>query len=81
MPVRGAVRTVKTSSGATAVHIVWSSSGGSRKIEHLGSAHSDLEVEALKVAAAKRLAGDQGELELGIEVPVDVAAGGDEVFR
>lgn len=32
------VRTVKTSSGATAVQIVWSWHKGSRSIEHLGSA-------------------------------------------
>jgi DNA-binding FadR family transcriptional regulator len=63
------VRTVKTSSGATAVQIVHSSTRGSRKIEHLGSARSDLEVEALKIAAAKRLAGDQEALDLGIELP------------
>ncbi|MFZ2501352.1 MAG: IS1634 family transposase [Nocardioides sp.] len=68
------MRTVKTSSGATAVQIVHSSTRGSRKIEHLGSAHSDLEVEALKIAAARRLAGDQDELDLGIEVPAEVAA-------
>lgn len=68
------VRTVRTSSGATAVQIVWSSARGSRRIEHLGSAHSELEVEALKIAAARRLAGDQGELDLGIEVPAQVAA-------
>ena len=67
------VRTVKTASGATAVQIVYSSRRGSRKIEHLGSAHTDEEVEALKVAAAKRLAGDQGELDLGIELPAEVA--------
>ena len=68
------VRTVKTSSGATAVQIVHSSARGSRKIEHLGSAHTDQEVQALKIAAAKRLAGDQDELDLGIELPVEVAA-------
>ena len=68
------VRTVKTYSGATAVQIVWSSTRGSRKIEHLGSAHTDLEIEALKIAAAKRLAGDQDELDLGLEVPAEVAA-------
>jgi len=68
------VRTVKTSSRATAVQIVHSSRKGSRKIEHLGSAHSDEEVAALKIAAAKRLAGDQDELDLGIELPVEVAA-------
>ena len=32
-------RTVKTASGATAVQIVYSSRRGSRKIEHLASAH------------------------------------------
>jgi hypothetical protein len=68
------VRTVPTSSGATAVQIVYSSRRGSRKIEHLGSAHAAAEVEALKIAAAKRLAGGQGELDMGIELPVEVAA-------
>ena len=41
------VRTVKTSSGATAVQIVWSSRRGSRQIEHLGSAHDGAQVEVL----------------------------------
>ena len=53
------VRTVKTASGATAVQIVWSSRRGSRQIEHLGSAHDEAEVEALKAAAAQRLAAGQ----------------------
>ncbi len=39
------VRTVKTASGATAVQIVYSSHRGSREIEHLGSAHDDVELE------------------------------------
>jgi len=60
------VRTVKTSSGATAVQIVWSSRKGSRSIEHLGSAHDDVELAALKAAAAERLAAGQTELDLGI---------------
>jgi hypothetical protein len=42
------VRIVKTASGAIAVQIVWSTRRGSRQIEHLGSAHDDAEVEALK---------------------------------
>ena len=62
------VRTVKTSSGATAVQIVYSSHRGSREIEHLGSAHSGAEVELLKAAAQQRLAGGQGELDLGLAV-------------
>ena len=53
------VRTVKTASGATAVQIVWSSRRGSRKIEHLGSAHDEAELAALKAAAAQRLAAGQ----------------------
>jgi Transposase DDE domain len=60
------VRTVKTASGAIAVQIVWSTRRGSRKIEHLGSAHDDGEVEALKAAARQRLAEGQGALELGL---------------
>ena len=60
------MRTVKTSSGATAVQIVWSSRRGSRRIEHLGSAHDDAELEALKAAAAQRLAEGQQVLDLGL---------------
>ena len=40
------VRTVKTSSGATAVQIVRSWRKGSRSIEHLGSAHDEVELAA-----------------------------------
>jgi hypothetical protein len=60
------VRTVKTSSGATAVQIVWSSRRGSRSIEHFGSAHDEAGVAALKAAAAQRLAAGQAELDLGV---------------
>jgi hypothetical protein len=62
------VRTVKTSSGATAVQIVYSSHRGSREIEHLGSAHDGAQVELLKAAARQRLAAGQGELDLGLPV-------------
>jgi hypothetical protein len=61
------VRTVRTASGATAVQIVRSSRGGTRKIEHVGSAHDDAELEALKAAAAQRLPAGQGELDLGLD--------------
>ena len=61
------VRTVKTASGAIAVQIVWSMRRGSRQIEHLGSAHDDAEVEALKAAARQRLAEGQGTLDLGLQ--------------
>ena len=59
------VRTVKTSSGGTAVQIVYSFHRGSREIEHLGSAHSDAEVELLKAAARQRLAAGQDD-DLGL---------------
>jgi hypothetical protein len=70
------VRTVRTASGATAVQIVYSSRRGSRDIEHVGSAHNEAELEALKAAAAQRLAGGQGllDLDLGVDAAVDVAA-------
>jgi Transposase DDE domain len=69
------VRTVRTGSGATAVQIVHGSRRGARDIEHLGSAHDAQAVEALKAVARQRLAGGQGELELGVDVGA-VAAGG-----
>jgi hypothetical protein len=59
------LRTVKTSSGATAVQIVHSSHRVSRDIEHIGSAHDDVELELLKWAALQGLAAGQGVLELG----------------
>jgi hypothetical protein len=61
------VRTVKTRSGAIAVHIVWSSRRGSRRIEHLGSAHNESELEALKAAGRQRLAEGQGAFDLGLD--------------
>ena len=36
-------------SGTSAVQVVWSS--GLREIEHIGSAHDEAEIEALKTAA------------------------------
>ena len=68
------IRTVKTSSGARAVQIVYSNRGGKRTMEHVGSAHDDGELELLKDAARQRISAGQGELELpGLEEP---AAGG-----
>jgi hypothetical protein len=61
------MRTVKTTSGATAVQVVWSSRRGSREIEHLGPAHDEAELEALKAAAQQRIAAGQLELGLGLE--------------
>jgi Transposase DDE domain len=61
------VRTVKTASGATAVQIVYSFHRGSRQIEHVGSAHSQAELELLKAAARQKLAAGQGVLDLGLD--------------
>lgn len=51
------------------MQIVWSSRKGSRQIEHLGSAHTEAQVEALKAAADQRLAGGQQSLDLGLDRP------------
>lgn len=61
------IRTVRTSSGATAVQIVHSNHHGKRDIEHVGSAHSPAEVELLKAVARQRMTAGQGELDLGLE--------------
>ena len=61
------VRTVKTASGARAVQIVYSRRKGSRRIEHIGSAHDDAELEVLKAVARQRIAAGQGELDLGLD--------------
>jgi len=61
------MRTVKTTSGVIAVQVVWSSRRGSRETEHLGSAHDEAELEALKAAAQQRTAAGQLELALGLE--------------
>lgn len=61
------VRTVKTASGARAVQIVHSSRRGSRDIEHIGSAHDEAALEALKAVARQRLAAGQPELDFGLD--------------
>jgi hypothetical protein len=61
------VRTVRTTSRRRR---------GSRRIEHLGSAHSDAEVAALRLFAAERIAAGQDELDLGLAAgsgPLEVA--------
>ena len=69
------VRTVRTASGATAVQIVYSNRRGARTIDHIGSAHSPVEVEALRAVAAQRLAHGQDELDLGLEAAAAVSGG------
>jgi hypothetical protein len=59
------VRTVKTSSGAIAVQIVHSYHRGSREIEHIGSAHDEVQLELLKAVAQQRLHAGQDSLDFG----------------
>jgi hypothetical protein len=59
------VRTVRTASGTTAVRIVHSAHRGSRDIEHIGSAHDDIQLEVLKVVARQRLTAGKDQLDLG----------------
>jgi len=70
------VRTVKTASGATAVQIVHSNRRGARTIDHIGSAHSPEEIEALRAVAVQRLAHGQDELELGLGMAAAASSGG-----
>jgi hypothetical protein len=56
------------------VQIVHSQHRGSREIEHIGSAHTDADVELLKAVARQRLAAGQGELDL--RLPGSPANGG-----
>ena len=55
-----------TASGATAVQIIHSYAGGTTSMEHLGSAHNDVELAALKAEAQRRIQGD--ELDLGLDL-------------
>jgi hypothetical protein len=54
------------------VQVVWSSRRGSRRIEHLGSAHGADELAALTVVAAQRIVAGQQQLELGLDAGVAV---------
>ena len=46
---------------------MYSSHRGSRDIEHIGSAHDEVELELLKAVARQRLAAGQGVLDLGLD--------------
>src|SRR3954453_21283298 len=70
------VRTVRTASGARAVQIVWSSCRGARRIEHIGSAHDDAELTALKAAAEQRITEGQQQLDLGLDFDAAAVSGG-----
>jgi Transposase DDE domain len=53
------IRTVKTGSGATAVQIAYKEHGRIVRIDHIGSAHTEEDLETLIVLARKRLVGAQ----------------------
>lgn len=69
------IRTVQTASGARAVQIVYSRRNGSRQIEHIGSAHDDVELELLKTVARQRISAGQGELDLGLDALAEAGGG------
>jgi hypothetical protein len=54
--------------------VVWKSRRGSREVEHLGSAHTDAEVELLKAVGAQRIAAGQDELPLEVAAALEPAA-------
>jgi hypothetical protein len=56
------IRKVKTSSGATAVQIASKVKGRIVKVIHIGSAHTEEEIEVLMGLARQRLQGDQLQL-------------------
>ncbi|WUI10388.1 IS1634 family transposase [Micromonospora sp. NBC_00421] len=56
------------------MQIVHSQRRGSRDIEHIGSAHTDADLELLKAVAQQRMAAGQGELDL--RLPDSPANGG-----
>ncbi len=72
------MRTVQTSSGVRAVQVVHFTRNGSRRIEHLGSARDEDEVEALKVAASRPLARGKEAFGLGIDLLPERAVAGSE---
>lgn len=60
------IRKVKTASGATAIQIAHKRYGRISKIEHIGSAHTDEELQLLITLAKQRLIGQQQSL---FEIP------------
>lgn len=64
-----------TASGATAVQIAESVDGRRRIVRHVGSAHDEVELGLLMAQARKLLEDDaQGQLDLGLSIPVAKAA-------
>lgn len=66
------IRAVKIVPWARAVRIVYSNRKVARDIEHVGSAHDDVEFEPLKTVAQQKLRAGQGELDLLLQPPPEV---------
>ena len=67
----GFIRKVKTASGATAVQIVEKRGGVRRIVEHVGSAHDEVELAVLVQVAHERLHAGQQVLDLGLDAVTD----------
>ena len=67
----GFIRKVKTASGATAVQIVEKRRGVRRIVEHVGSAHDEVELAVLVQVARARLHAGQQVLDLGLDAVTD----------
>lgn len=61
------IRTVKTASGAPAVQVIHSETGGLKKLTHIGSAHTPQDLALLRVKAQRLVDGDQMSLDLGVD--------------
>ena len=68
------LRKVATASGATAVQVVAKQGRRNKVLEHLGSAHSEVELAALMEAGRAKIHAGQGELALDMPVESDPAA-------
>ncbi|MEK7460632.1 MAG: IS1634 family transposase [Patescibacteria group bacterium] len=66
------IRKVRTASGATAVQIVHKIHGRIVKLEHIGSAHTDIDLQTLIALAKQRLLGQQQSLFPKAPAPLQV---------
>jgi len=60
-------RVLKRPNGTRQVQISWGKVGGKRKIEYVGSARTDAELELLLLEAEERIRGGQGTFDFGLE--------------
>jgi len=59
-------RVLKRANGTSQVQISWGKSGGKRRVEYVGSARNDADLQVLLAVARERINAGQGELELGL---------------